>query len=201
MSKWRNHALTVRDNNRQIIADILKLYNGGEPIHLDPCYNKGAFWRDLPAPLLKSDKDPIVEGVERADVTALPHANHSIKSIMFDPPFVLKDTTRRVPNGLMEMAYTGVKSYPMLLELYQGALIEFKRVLVPKGLLVFKCQDVVSSGRQHWAHVDLLNMAIGTGFTAVDFFIRWRKSVLFSPNMIKQKHARKNHSFFWVFRS
>lgn len=200
MSEWSNHVLTCNEGNPRNIEGILRLYNKGEGIHLDPCYNKGAFWRGLPTPILKGDLNPRIPGVEPMDVRALPFDDHSIRSIMFDPPFVLKDTTNRTPNGLMETLYTGFKTYPMLIEFYSAALIEFHRVLVPDGLLIFKCMDLVSSGKQHWIHVDVHSRASYIGYKVLDLFINRRRTALMSPNMKNQKHARKNHSFYWVLR-
>ena len=46
----------------------------------------------------------------------------------------------------------------------------------------------------------VLEMAKAMGFYAKDLFILVRNNVLWSPNMENQQHARKNHSFYWVFK-
>ena len=64
-------------------------------------------------------------------------------------------------------------------------------MLCPGGVLVFKCQDKVSSGKQ-WA--------IARGFEVLDLFILLARSRLVANWQRNQKHARKFHSYFWVFR-
>ncbi|HOX40473.1 MAG TPA: hypothetical protein PL033_21040 [Candidatus Brocadiia bacterium] len=63
-----------------------------------------------------------------------------------------------------------------------------------------KCCDEIVSSKQRWSHIEILKIAEEPGFEAVDLFILHRTS----PAMVqekRQKHARKNHSFTWVFRS
>jgi len=54
-----------------------------------------------------------------------------------------------------------------------------------------------SFGSQRWSHLEILRIAEGLGFTAIDLFILHRSA----PAPIqheRQLHARKNHSFLWV---
>ena len=67
------------------------------------------------------------------------------------------------------------------------------------GILIVKCQDIVSCGLQFLSHIEIINKALSVGFYPKDIFIltanyrlnRW-------PNK-KQQHARKFHSYFIVF--
>lgn len=130
----------------------------------------------------------------------MPLANESISSIIFDPPFVAKNTKDRVPNGIIEMRFSGYPTVGRLWEFYLESLVEFWRVLRYGGILAFKCQDVVSGGKQHWSHVEVYRMATDLGFYGWDLFQLGRRNVLWSPNMANQKHSRKNLCYFWVFR-
>jgi len=52
--------------------------------------------------------------------------------------------------------------YPTEIELhtfYINALKEFYRILDKNGILIFKCQDKVSSGKQYLSHVFIINEA------------------------------------------
>ena len=47
-------------------------------------------------------------------------------------------------------------------------------------------------------HCLVYNWALENGFYAKDLFILLSKQRIFNPNL-KQKHARKFHSYWWVF--
>jgi len=54
------------------------------------------------------------------------------------------------------------------------------------------------AGKQRWSHLEILKIAEALGFIAIDLFILHRSA----PALIqheRQLHARKNHSFLWVF--
>lgn len=199
VSEWSDKAVSLNYNESAIIAAIIKLYNADQPFTLDATYSTGRMWAKLPQPLMRFDLYPQLDSVQQADARALPLADSSIGSVMFDPPFVMKDTTNRVPNGIIECRFAGYKSAADLWSMYGDALAEFYRVLAPGGIVAFKCQDVVSSGKQWWSHIKVYEMATALGFTARDLFVLGRKSVMWSPNMRNQKHARKNHCYYWVF--
>lgn len=199
-TNWASYSVTVGYSDAEIIKSIIALHNGGRAFDCDPTYSKGVFWEGLPQPTHKFDIAPQIDGVQQADARCLPLANGSLGSLMFDPPFVAKNTEDREPNGIIEMRFSGYKTVADLWSFYQEALIEFYRVLVDGGLLTFKCQDMVSGGKQHWSHVEIYNMAREIGYYPKDLYILVRNTVLWSPNMKNQQHARKNHSFYWVFK-
>jgi hypothetical protein len=199
VSEWSDKAVSLNYNESAIIAAIIKLYNADQPFAVDATYSTGRMWTKLPQPLMRFDLYPQGDDVQQADARALPLADSSVGSVMFDPPFVMKDTTTRVPNGIIECRFTGYKNAADLWGMYGAALTEFYRVLTPGGIVAFKCQDVVSSGKQWWSHIKVYEMATALGFVGRDLFVLGRKSVMWSPNMRNQKHARKNHCYYWVF--
>ena len=74
-------------------------------------------------------------------------------------------------------------------------------VLKPDGILIFKCQDKVSSGKQYMTHVFVMNTAVATGFYPKDLFILLANNRLVADwQKRNQKHARKMHCYFWVFQ-
>lgn len=79
-------------------------------------------------------------------------------------------------------------------------MIEMYRILDDNGILIFKCQDKISSGKQYLSHVFIINEAIKIGFYPKDLFILLAKSRLVAEWQAKnQKNARKFHSYFIVF--
>jgi len=84
--------------------------------------------------------------------------------------------------------------------MYRSALAELYRVLEPGGILAMKCQDTVEAGKQVWSHILVLQAAIDAGFTAVDLFILVGGGRIQGWNHSNQVHARKFHSYFWVFQ-
>ncbi len=74
------------------------------------------------------------------------------------------------------------------------------RILKPGGLLLVKCQDEIESARQRMSHIEIHDIAVHElGLTVKDLFVVTPKTkpvVQFK----RQRHARKNHSYLWVFR-
>lgn len=99
----------------------------------------------------------------------------------------------------MGKRFHGFRYVKDLWEWYDKCLVEFYRVLGKNGVLIFKCQDTVSSGKQHLSHVHIINEAENIGFYTKDLFILLAKTRIMGHNHINQKHARKFHSYFIVF--
>lgn len=184
-------------DSTKILKDIMTLYNNGEPFDVDCTYSKGVFWKKLPLPRQKFDLYPQFDDVVEANANNLPLNDGEVQSIMFDPPF--KMSTSNV-QGIIEKRFTAFSSPQALWGFYRQAITEFRRILKPGGIFVIKCQDVVSSGKNQWSHFEVKRIADEEFFDLVDLFILGNKNPIMSPNMKNQIHARKNHSFFMVFR-
>jgi len=188
----------------QIMQDILQLYapNG---IELDPTYSIGNFYGRIPRPRYRYDLAPQMPEVTQADCRKLPHADNSIESINFDPPFLAtslsKDQADYDKNSNRILNRFGFyKNMPELWQFYYDSLKEFHRILKPAGILIFKCQDTISGGEQYLSHIEIINQAIAIGFYPVDIFVLLAKNRLIGQNGENQQHARKFHSYFIVFR-
>lgn len=184
---------SVYDNQKELMKAISDLYIG-EGFQLDPTYNKGTIHKGLMDPAIKSDLDPQYN-VAPADSRALLIKDNSIRSIMFDPPFLAGGGKF----GIMNQRYSCYKTVKDLFEFYVDSLKEFYRVLQHKGLLVFKCQDLCNGSTQTFSHCEIYQAALSQGFYSRDLFILVSKNRATPHNMKKQVHARKFHSYFWVF--
>jgi len=197
----REWFLSVGYDQDEILRSISILHNAGNPFECDPTYSKGVFYRNFPEPRLKFDLVPQLPEVRQADCRALPLAGASVQSIMFDPPFVMSgDTHKEIKTGKIMDRFSCFQNYKELTALYYPAIFEMYRILKPGGLLVFKCQDSVSSGQQYMTHIDTTTWAQEAGFYAKDLFILINSNLLMGPFWKNQQHARKAHSYFLVFR-
>lgn len=188
---------SVSYSQHNIIQNIIHLYCQ-DGIDLDPTYSKGVFYKKLREPKYKFDLHPQLQNVKEADCRKLPISNSSIFSIMFDPPFVGGSRKNGKP-GIIKTRFGYYKNIPILWEMYKDALKEFYRILVENGVLIFKYQDSIESGKQYFSEYKIIKMAIRAGFYPKDKFILVAKSRLISPNQRKQQHCRKFHSYFLVF--
>jgi hypothetical protein len=186
---------TVSSSQLEILQGILALYCH-QGFDCDPTYSKGSFYKGLPVPRLRFDLCPVVPGVVQADCRRLPLPDESVMSIVFDPPFI----HAHGKDSQIGNRFSSYKSQREIYALYRASIYEFARVMKPGGILVFKCQDIVESGKQVWNHIHVFNLAREAGFVAEDLFVLTAKSRLIGWNQKVQKHARKFHSYFWVFR-
>jgi hypothetical protein len=95
---------------------------------------------------------------------------------------------------------TEKKYHEAVLDLYFKSAGEANRVLRKDGIYIVKCQDEVCACKQRLTHVEIINHLAGLSFIAEDIFVLVRDNRPGVSRMIKQLHARKNHSYFLVFR-
>lgn len=192
-------------NEGEILRNIQELHcpHGFE---LDPCYSIGSFYErfGIKQPKMKFDINPQAKGVSQADACNLPVQSESVKSIMFDPPFLAScgpshEGEANEGSNIIVSRFSAFRTMEDLWEWYSKCLVEFYRVLVPKGVLVFKNQDTISSAKQYFSHVHIINEAQKVGFYAKDLFLLLVKNRIIGGNHQIQYHARKFHSYYWVF--
>lgn len=153
--------------------------------------------------MYRYDISPQVEEVEFGDSRNLPLTDNSINCMMFDPPFLAttgKSLEKNDGHNIINKRFGVYPSEQELHQFYIDTLKECHRVLNDKGILIFKCQDKVSSGKQYMSHCFIHDEAVKAGFYPKDLFILLAKNRLVADWQVKnQKNARKFHSYFWVF--
>jgi hypothetical protein len=186
-----------------IIKDILKLHVPQGFIDCDPTYSKGNFYKNIQKPFHKFDLYPQTTDTIKSCATDLPLYDNSVNCIMFDPPFLAtsgpsmkKNTENR--NIIIER-FGVFKNETLLHEFYNKSLKEFYRILNKNGVLIFKCQDKVSGGKNYMTHNIIMMQAYNIGFYPKDLFILNAKNRIISGKHKNQLHCRKFHSYFWVF--
>lgn len=202
---YLNVVKSISYDQSEIIANILRLHVKEHKIDCDCTYSKGNFYKDtgIAAPKYKFDIEPQTEGVKFGDSRALYLEDASISCMMFDPPFLaatgvsLKSKTE---NNIIAKRFGVYPSEKELHQFYIDSMKESYRVLKDKGILIFKCQDKISSGKQYMTHCFIHDEAVKIGFYPKDLFVLLAKSRLVADwQAANQKNARKYHSYFWVF--
>lgn len=204
MEKEFNLVKSVYGSNYEVIKNIMDLYNI-ERFDLDCTYSKGNFWKNLPEPTYKSDLKPINDNVVCANSENLPFGNKSLKSVAYDPPFIVSGKSfqeNKDGSSIIAKRFNGYTSFKELKMNYYKTLKELYRILDDNGLVVMKCQDTVSGGKQYLTHVMVINMGIQLGFYPKDIIVLTSNVRLnsFGGKWKKQEHARKYHSYFIVFQ-
>ena len=196
---------SISYDQSEIIKWILQLHVPKGKIDCDPTYSIGNFYKNtgIESPLYKFDINPQIEGVEYGDSRELPLGDSSINCIMFDPPFLAttgKSLTENNDNNIINKRFGVYPSEQELHQFYIDSLKEAYRILADKGILIFKCQDKISSGKQYMSHCFIHDEAVKVGFYPKDMFVLLAKNRLVADWQLKnQKNARKFHSYFWVF--
>ena len=201
----------------EILKNIVNLHTG--PIQADVTYGSGCFYKPpkaiaqaniigeavaniyqtpiLARPKFCFDLAPRKPGVISADVRHLPLKDACLRSVMFDPPFM----ARTGPGATLKERFGElVGTIKDLWSFYFRSMKEIHRVLTPGGWLVFKNQDGVLSGVNNFTHAEIYAMGKNIGFIPVDLFILLAKHRMTHPAHKRQVHARKFHSYFWVFK-
>lgn len=197
---------SISYDQAEIIKAILDLHVPTRRIDCDPTYSKGNFYKNtgIESPKYKFDIEPIEE-VVLGDSRNLPLISNSIDCMMFDPPFLATSGKSLKENNGSNKINKRFGVYPSEHELhrfYIDSLWEAHRVLKQGGILIFKCQDKVSGGKQYFSHCFIKEQAEKAGFYPKDLFILLAKSRIVADWQLRnQKNARKFHSYFWVLRN
>lgn len=142
---------SVSYNQNEILQWILKLYVPSGRFDADATFSRGRFYTAIPPPRLRYDLNPVSPAVIQADCRHLPLEDGSIHSLVLDPPFLATTgkSLETEKGNIINRRFSVCRNEHDLADLYHDAIIEAYRVLDDRGILVFKCQDKVSSGKQY----------------------------------------------------
>ncbi len=197
--------------NSQVFPEILSLYVPDGSLIADTTFGNGAFWKQVPVAryrLLKSDLNPKLRDMISADSRRLSYRDCSLDCVVFDPPYM------HTPGGTAHDGHQNFEAYyrnnrdnttekkyhEAVLDLYFRSAEEAWRVLRRNGIYIVKCQDEVCACKQRLTHVEIINELSKMRFVAEDLFVLVRENKPGVSRIVKQVHARKNHSYFLVFR-
>lgn len=193
------------DGNARTFRRVLGLYVKPGSVVADVTYGKGVFWRHVPDELYELRASDLQGGVDCRD---LPYVDGEIDCVVLDPPYMHSPGgTAHKSHSPFEDHYrnngsgnrTRSKYHEAVLDLYKEAGVEAYRVLRERGVFIVKCQDEVCSNRQRFTHVEIMQAYNDLGFIAEDLFVVVRKNRPGVSRIVRQVHARKNHSYFLVF--
>ncbi|MGI8469093.1 MAG: DNA methyltransferase [Pyrinomonadaceae bacterium] len=204
------------DGNAEVFPLILELHVSDGSLIADVTWGNGVFWQNVPPRKYRLLPTDIATGT---DCRRLPYASGSLDCVVLDPPymegFYRKSPDNKAGSGshsAFAEAYSngdeinedsenaGTKKWhAAVTDMYFKAGKDASRVLRKNGILIVKCQDEVSAGKQCLTHVEIINKYEQFGFYTKDLFVVVRNNRPSVSRLIKQKHARKNHSYFLVF--
>ena len=195
----------VQGTNDELFPEVISLYVPEGAKVADVTFGKGVFWKRIPNGKYDLHKSDLTGGVDCRD---LPYESRSIDCVVFDPPYM------HTPGGNAHSNHQNYESYyknnkpatsekkyhEAVLDLYFSAAREAYRVLRDQGIYIVKCADEVCANQQRLTHVELINELATSGFVVEDLFVLLRNNKPGMSRVLKQAHARKNHSYFLVFR-
>lgn len=197
---------TVSRTNDEGFARLIKLYARPGDVIADPTFGNGVFWHRVD----RTQYSVFATDLARDDVDlrSLPYADESLDVLICDPPYRYTPTKNvkqeDTPghgkvDGLYNLQAARLTSTKAVLDLYFDGMKEGARVLRNGGFLIVKCQDTVQDGKNIWVHNVLMAKAEELGYACRDLLIVVPPAVL-KTRWDKQRHLRKAHSYFLVFR-
>jgi hypothetical protein len=191
--------------NDELFPKILSLYVAPGSKVADVTYGNGVFWKGVDEADYELLATDLKDGTDCRD---LPYSDAEIDCVVFDPPYMhTPGGTAHVGHQNYEQYYcnnatngSAKKYHEAVLDLYFAAADEAHRVLRNEGVYIVKCADEVCANQQRLTHVEIINDLTTKGFVIEDLFVLVRLNRPGVSRAVQQVHARKNHSYFLVFR-
>ncbi len=187
--------------NDEVFPHVLKLYVPEGSLVADVTYGKGVFWKRVPSGTYDLHATDLRD---RVDCCKLPYGDTTFDCVVFDPPYM------HTPGGTAHQNHQNFEHYynnngtgnslkkyhEAVLDLYFKGAREAYRVLKSEGIYIVKCQDEVCANQQRLTHVEIINELLVLGFMVEDLFVVLRRNKPGVSRILRQVHARKNHSYF-----
>ena len=163
---------------------------------LDPTYGRGAWWRRWAPEWLWV--------LEDTDFRCTAEDDDYFDAATFDPPYV--STGGRETSTVEEFndryGLIDTPKSPLLLQelVINPGLAEMARIVRPRGIIIAKCMDYVSSGKLWCGTYQTRKFAESIGLVEVDNFVL-AKPPRMQPQRKRQVHSRRNFSELIVFRN
>lgn len=192
-------AATRWKTNADLILDVHRLgYLLDIDLTLDPTYGRGSWWKKWrPEKLTTHNRKE-----DGSDFRSLPYPDGAFDAIAYDPPYVAQGgrATSGIKEHLDRYGQYDCPATPTLLqESINDGLTEMHRLVRPRGIVLCKCKDYVSSGKLWLGTHHTLTHALALGFECVD-----RLEHIGSPGPQppgrRQVHSRRNLSTLLVLR-
>jgi hypothetical protein len=139
-----------------------------------------------------------------ADCTHLPYRDQSLDVVVLDPPYLHYPGPHIAKDFYNSRATTAGMSHASIVrDLYCRGMLAAAYALKAGGLLLVKGKDEIERGQQCYVRDELPRAAQRCGFRDQDMFLyeaQWSLTLLPWAERAPQKHARKNHSYLFVFR-
>lgn len=168
-------------NNARLFEAAAKLWIKPDDVVVDPTYGKGVFYKRFrPANLLAFDLDVAKSpGGISVDFRKMPITDASVDVVVFDPAYVVPGGRETSTIGEMNEAYgTGTTEANLASQwiVITDGLVECVRVLRPRGIIMVKCMNYISSASYHNIHADMIELMRSLGLKQVDQFMLVKKS-------------------------
>lgn len=206
-------------DNSEVFPKILSLHVPDGATVADVTCGKLTFWNRVQPEQYNRvatdlDPDKSIDSDDGIDCRNLPYSDASVDCVVLDPPyaagFFRSDAGNRPGVGShssFRKAYSsGVahngsgNHHQAVLDLYRAAGSEASRVLREEGMFIVKVQDEVNANSQELTHLQITDSYENMGFETVDLFVVVRSNRPSVTGLNHQVHARKNHSYFMVYR-
>lgn len=147
----------------EIISNILKIHAVESPRILDVTYNSGKMWKSLDLVPIKCDINPEYKVDVVSDFMEIPFKDKSFDVIVFDPPFLPVHADSEfsdrgyVKRYGLSSKYSRGRDGDNVSPMFIPFLIESKRILAERGILICKLADLVHNHKYQWQHVNFIN--------------------------------------------
>ena len=208
LRKSKRVVKSIAKTDQAALLGAITLHTGGERFDLDVTFSTGDFYADgtVPLPRFRFDIAPHPGISAQADCRRLPLGDATIGSIIVDLPFLFGLHGQNHPGqvargtsdpGMASAKYTQFASFEELSSVYRDTLSECARVLRPRGIGIFKCQDLTDR-ITYWNGFNVQLRALERCFVVKDRIIRIvERGRAWNPKLT-QRVTRKFHSYFFI---